>query len=70
MSNKSQDKDEKKQGGGVALPAQLYVSEAARSAEKTKQERLSPDPNEAEWLKLIRAGLGIEEKKGEACDNS
>lgn len=54
--------DEKKDG--VALPAQLYVSEAAKSAEKTKQERLAPDPDDATFAKLI------EDSTKDSNDNS
>lgn len=37
----------------VALPAQLYVAEGKQSAKKVKQERLSPDPDDSVWAKLI-----------------
>ncbi len=59
---------EKEKNDVVALPAKLYVSEAAKSAKKTEQERLAPDPNDAEWLKLVKAGL--ESEAGKTNDNS
>lgn len=69
--SKDEIENQKIKVGASPLPAQLYVSEAAKSAQKAQQERLTPDPDDAVFAALLKETAKLSKQtKGEAHENS